>query len=115
MHARLVLLHRRATRGQRKNPPQRDGTRKVTGWPPRHGCAGWQRRQRAAAGLFSEKNASCGEGNPEDSCKMLGGLEQGAANSLKTTSPFAKTTSLLGRTMSRFGKTISSFARTVSL
>jgi hypothetical protein len=76
MHARLVLLHRRPARRKRKNPPLTDGTRKVTGWPPRQGCAGRQRRQRAACGLSSEKNAPGGEGMLGISLKRLSGLEQ---------------------------------------
>src|SRR5260370_40662590 len=105
MHARLVLLHRGPTRGKRNNPSLTDGTRKVTGWPPRLGCAGRQRRQRAASGLVSEKNASCGEGTLGISLKRLSGLDETTIVFLKTASGFMETTSLIEKTISPLKKT----------
>ena len=114
MHARLVLLHRRPTCGQRKNRPLRDGTRKVTAWAPRHDCAGRQRGQSAASGLFSEKNASCGEGKVGILPKRLSGLEQTTSGLLKTASGLAETTSPLEKTISPLTKTTSPFEKTIS-
>jgi len=90
MGARLVLLYRRPARGQRGKSAGERWHAGVMAWRPCLGCAGRQRRQRAASGLASEKNALSAKESLKFSCKMLGGLEQGAANLLKTTSPFAK-------------------------
>src|SRR6266446_3153891 len=114
MHARLVLLHRRPARGQRNNPPLTDGTRKVTGRPPRPGCAGRQRRQRAAPGLSSEKNASCGEGTLGILLKRLSRLEETTSRFAETTSPFEKTTSCFAETISLFEKTTNGLEKTTS-